>query len=54
MLFPHRYLITCLFIFQADEDEGVTAVANYIEENNIPIPFLMMLFAHFLSMVVDR
>jgi len=29
-------------------------VASYIEENNIPIPFLMMLFTHFLSMVVDR
>ncbi|XP_065913262.1 piezo-type mechanosensitive ion channel component 1-like isoform X2 [Dysidea avara] len=40
--------------FGADEDEGVTAVASYIEENNIPIPFLMMLFAHFLSMVIDR
>jgi len=29
-------------------------VASYIDENNVPIPFLMMLFAHFLSMVADR
>jgi len=29
-------------------------VANYIEQNNIPIPFLIMLFAHFMSMVIDR
>ena len=39
---------------QAEEDEGLTAVADYIQQNNVPIPFLMMLFAHFMSMVVDR
>lgn len=41
-------------VFQAEEDEGLTAVADYIEQNNVPIPFLMMLFAHFMSMVIDR
>ena len=39
---------------QADEDEGLTAVADYIQQNNVPIPFLLMLFAHFMSMVADR
>jgi len=33
---------------------GVTTVASYIQDNNIPIPFVAMLFAHFMSMVIDR
>lgn len=46
-------VLYCSFV-QADEDEGLTAVADYIQENNVPISFLMMLFAHFMSMVIDR
>jgi len=46
--------IFCCPVLKADEEEGLTAVADYIQENNVPIPFLMMLFAHFMSMVIDR
>ncbi|XP_065913837.1 piezo-type mechanosensitive ion channel component 1-like isoform X3 [Dysidea avara] len=33
---------------------GVTTVASYIQDNNIPIPFVAMLFSHFMAMVIDR
>ena len=33
---------------------GVNTVASYIQDNNIPLTFVAMLFAHFLSMVIDR
>jgi len=34
--------------------QRVSTVATYIQENNIPWPFVGMLFAHFMLMVIDR
>lgn len=37
-----------------DSDKGVLQAASYIQSNQIPMPFLLMLLFQFISMVIDR
>lgn len=50
-----HYLLSSLQIgFQTSTIENLTAVADFVRNNNVPLLFVALLLLQFLSMVVDR
>ena len=42
------------FGIQTSTVQDLTAVADLVRNNNVPLTFVILLVLHFLSMVIDR
>lgn len=52
--FINFFVLVFGFTSFGNAQAGDGGVASYLQENNIPIPFLIMLLLHFIFIVVDR
>lgn len=52
--FINFFVLVFGFTSFGNAQAGDGGVTSYLQENNIPIPFLMMLLLHFIFIIVDR
>ena len=53
-IYVNRNDILMQFGIQTKTVEDLTAVADFVRNNNVPLTFVALLLLHFLSMVIDR